>query len=182
MKSLYRLDNDDKDAAKTGDSTTTRDPTCYPHPTAQNIKFWDQPGHSTSLYPGFKAYKRVVRRSTYNAFLLFTKEYLTNTDILLANEVKLNKKSLFMVRTNLDYDFYNQKRKKTFNKDKMQDEIVERILASKNDLPCNRDHIFLISNFEPDKWDFERLTKEIEKLPLEMEEKKSNYDFMFLNH
>lgn len=133
------------------------------------------------MYPGFEAYKEVVRQGTYNAFLLFTKEHLTRTDILLTKEIKLEVKPLFVVRTNLDYDLYNKKRKKIFNEGKMQDEIVEGILARKNDLGCNRDHIFLISNFEPEKWDFKRLTKEIEKLPLEIQKKKSNYDFMFLN-
>ena len=41
---LTRLKDDNKNAAKTGVTETTRKVAVYPHPTNKNIKFWDLPG------------------------------------------------------------------------------------------------------------------------------------------
>jgi hypothetical protein len=42
--SRNRLEDDDEGAAETGVTETTREPTIYPHPTNEKIKFSDLPG------------------------------------------------------------------------------------------------------------------------------------------
>ena len=39
-----RLGDEEEGAAETGVTETTREPTIYPHPTNEKIKFWDLPG------------------------------------------------------------------------------------------------------------------------------------------
>ena len=179
---FYRINKKHKEAAKTGDPTNVRK--SYVHPKAPYIKLWDQPGHSTQSHPDVKVYSKFLKMKNYDAFLLFTKGRLTNTDILLVKKIALQKKRLFLVRTNVDYDHYNESRDETFKEEVMLEGIKKKILSNLEDLNYGEKDIFLISNIYPMKWDFKLLNEKIENYASEqLEEKKkekSNYIFILL--
>jgi hypothetical protein len=68
------------------------------------------------------------------------------------------KKSFFLVRTKIDQDVQNEKRKKAFNEETMLNDIRKDCLKS---FGANEEVVFLISNHHPAKLDFARLTQAI---------------------
>ena len=82
--------------------------------------------------------------------------------MLLAEKVKSMKKSFIFVRTKVDVDVYGQKRKKShFDEDVMLRNIRSRCLENLKVVGVEDNDVFLISNLEPAKWDFARLTEAI---------------------
>ena len=79
--------------------------------------------------------------------------------MLLAEKVKSMKRSFFFVRTKIDADAYSQKRKKShFDEDVMLRKIRSKCLENLKMVGVKDNDVFLISNFEPAKWDFARLS------------------------
>lgn len=74
-------------------------------------------------------------------------------------------KSFFFIRTKIDDNVRAEKRKKSFSEAAMLEKIrrncMENLVDEAAKPICSVDHIFLISNHHPDKWDFGRLTQEI---------------------
>ena len=98
----------------------------------------------------------------YDAFVVFTKGSMTIYDVTLVKKIRSTNKPFFVVKTNLDYDYYQQCRKEKITEEKMIKQAMQTFLKSAKDLSCDEKQIFLISNHEPEKWDFVKLTKEIE--------------------
>ena len=68
------------------------------------------------------------------------------------------KRSFFFVRTKIDADAYSQKRKRNFDEDVMLRKIRSECLENLKMVGVKDNDVFLISNLEPAKWDFARLT------------------------
>ena len=109
-------------------------------------------------YPDLKTYSKEVGFEDYNTFLILSASRLTQNDLLLAEKVKSMKKSFFFVRTKIDVDVHSQKRKRTFDEDVMLRSIRSRCLENLKMVGLKDNDVFLISNLEPAKWDFGRLT------------------------
>ena len=71
------------------------------------------------------------------------------------------KKSFFFVRYKIDVDVNADSRKRAFNKEATLMKVRRDCSKNLGDLLSHKGDIFLISNHEPDKWDFERLTQAI---------------------
>ena len=118
-----------------------------------------------------------MKLETYHAFLIFTASRFTKNDLDLASKIsKSFDKKFFFIRTKIDIDVTNEKRKSPFNKDEVLKKIrrecsnnLRKALASEQDQQDKQDQqdeqdqqdqqdVFLISNHDPDKWDFARLT------------------------
>ena len=113
----------------------------------------------TPKYPDLKTYCKEVGFEDYNTFLILSAGRLTQNDLLLAEKVKSMKKSFLFVRTKIDVDVYSQKRKRChFDEDVMLRNIRSRCLESLKMVEVKDNDVFLISNHEPAKWDFARLT------------------------
>jgi hypothetical protein len=77
-------------------------------------------------------------------------------------------KSFFFVRTHIDENCRAESRKGRFNEETMLEGIREECL---NNLEGLNVEVFLISNYDPDKWDFPRLRQSIKDvLPLRQKE------------
>ena len=107
----------------------------------------------------------------YDTFLILTASRFTQNDLLLAERVREMKKSFFFVRTKIDVDINNEKRKRAFKEDVTLSDIRKSILENLKDLVANDKAVFLISNHKPHKWDFARLTEAIlDGLPFRQKE------------
>uniref|UniRef100_A0A3B4DV86 IRG-type G domain-containing protein n=1 Tax=Pygocentrus nattereri TaxID=42514 RepID=A0A3B4DV86_PYGNA len=119
IKGIRGRDDDDNDAAETGVTEATTEPTSYKcHPTMPNVKFWDLPGTGA---PNFKAknYLKQVQFDRYDFFIIISSERFRENDIMLAKKIQKRKKLFYFVRSKIDNDIRAEQRKKGFNKDKM---------------------------------------------------------------
>ena len=71
------------------------------------------------------------------------------------------RKSVFFVRTKIDNDIQSERRKKGFDEAKMLEKVKKYIALNLQSFNFSTEKIFLISNYDPDKWDFDRLKKAI---------------------
>ena len=160
-----RLYEDDVGAAKVDVNECTTEPTCYNHPKYPNVKFWDLPGIGTPNYPDLETYLEKAQLDKYHTFLILAKDRFTINDIILAKEIKTQGKSFFFIRTKIDENLRAEKRKRSFveaaSLEKMRRNCMENLVDETGKPIIGEDGIFLISNHDPDKWDFSRLTEAI---------------------
>ena len=166
-----RVKDGDVSSANTGITETTRVPRAFPHPTNPNIRFWDLPGIGTPNYPDLHTFCKQVSIERYDTFLILSSTRFTENDKLLAAKVKSMGKSFFFIRSKIDNDRRAEKRKKGFKEERMLKMIRDDCIRSVQDFEVKEKNIFLVSSFEPTKWDFDRLQKEIlDRLPIKQKE------------
>ena len=125
----------------------------------------DLPGIGTPRFPDLATYCEKVELETYDTFLILTSTRFTQNDLELAKKVKSLGKPFFLIRTKIDVDEL-QKTRKRLDVEEILKIIRAHLYENVNDLGICEDEIFLISNYEKDKWDFSRLVEAIlEKLP-----------------
>ena len=158
-----RICDDAKGAAPVDVNECTTEPTPYDHPTNSNIKFWDLPGIGTPDYPDLETYVEKVQLEKYDAFLIVSATRFTKNDLLLAEKVRSMQKSFFFIRTKIDESVRGEKKKKkqSYDEKAMLTKIRNNCLKNLGDLLSDEKDVFLISNHEPDKWDFARLAQAI---------------------
>ena len=156
----FRLHEDDDMAAKVGVGETTIEPYWYAHPTNPKIKFWDLPGVGTPNYLKDTYWKK-VGMERYDTFLIFSQCRFTENDLELARVIRSKDKKFFFIRTRIDVDIENEKRKKSFNEGTVLQNIQSDCFGNLEGLLESQNDIFLINNHDSTKWDFERLTQAI---------------------
>ena len=106
----------------------------------------------------------------YHTFLILASHRFTEKHIILAREIKKQGKSFFFIRTKIDENVRAEIRKKSFSEaavlQKIRRNCKENLVDEAGDPISSEDDIFLISNHDPDKWDFSRLTEAIHILSL----------------
>jgi len=158
---FFRLRDDDEGAAPVDVTECTREPTPFDHPTNTNIKFWDLPGIGTPGYPDLETYCEKVQLEKYHTYLIFTATRFTKDDLELAKKVRSIDKKFFFIRTKIDESVRAERRKRSFDEEAMLMKIRRYCLESLGDLLSNEQDMFLISNHEPENWEFVRLTQAI---------------------
>ena len=144
-----RLNDDDDGAAKVDVVEATTEPTEYQHPDNPKITLVDLPGMGTPNYKDLKTYCKTVD---------------------LAEEVKKMGKSFFLVRTKIDNDF-KSKKGKSVNEAEILEKIRKYCFENVKNLISSEKEIFLISNYNKEKWDFDRLISAIsDALPIRQRE------------
>ena len=156
----FRLHEDDEMAAKVGVEETTTEPNGYAHPTNPKIQFCDLPGVGTPNYPKDTYWKK-VGMERYDIFLIFSQCRFTENDLELARKIRSKDKRFFFIRTRIDIDIENEKRKKLFNKGTVLQKIRRNCFWNLKGLLESSNDIFLINNHDSTKWDFVRLTQAI---------------------
>ncbi len=125
------------------------------------ISFVDLPGIGTTNYGDLQTYLENVPLKNYDKFLIFTQSRFTNNDLQLAKTVKSLGKSFFLVRTNIDSDCTPKEGKAPINEEEMLQKIRNDLEDNVKDLISSEKEIFLIGNYDKDKWDFDRLIEAI---------------------
>ncbi|KAK9961150.1 hypothetical protein ABG768_008957 [Culter alburnus] len=159
VNALRGLHNDDGRAAPTGTIETTMKPNMYPHPFMPNVKIWDLPGIGSPKFRA-KKYLKDVKFNTYDFFLIVTSERFKENDIELATAIQKSKKLFYFVRTKIDNDVRAESHKRDFDERKLLDNIRED--CKKNLLKVGISKIFLVSSFQLDKYDFQKLINTLE--------------------
>ncbi|XP_077068999.1 interferon-inducible GTPase 5-like [Siphateles boraxobius] len=159
VNALRGVSEDDDGAAPTGVTETTTKATMYEHPMP-NVKIWDLPGIGT---PKFKAdkYLKDVKLDTYDFFIILSSERFMQNDIMLAKEIRKQKKNFYFVRSKIDNDTRAEEKKKGFDEQKVLAIIRED--CQKNLKELGDPKVFLISSFDLEKYDFEILQNTLEE-------------------
>ncbi|ROI88138.1 Interferon-inducible GTPase 5 [Anabarilius grahami] len=164
INALRGVSEDDDGAAPTGVTETTMKATMYEHPIVPNVKIWDLPGIGS---PNFKAdkYLKEVKLDTYDFFIILNSERFMQNDVMLAKEIKKQKKNFYFVRSKIDNDIRAEEKKKGFDEQKVLSLIRED--CQKNLTELGDPKVFLMSSFDLDKYDFEILQNTLEEeLPI----------------
>ncbi|XP_053383701.1 T-cell-specific guanine nucleotide triphosphate-binding protein 2-like [Mercenaria mercenaria] len=166
INALRGLKEEDVGAAQVGEKETSSKYCSYPHPNHGRFIFWDLPGVGTDKFPQ-KTYMESIHASRYDFFLIVSSGRFHSQDIWLANEVlkQKHKSRCYFVRSKVDIDMKNRKRRHALEKDTMTDadlflnfrvEMTSDILKTLHNPNINI-HLFLVSSHFPSKYDFEDL-------------------------
>jgi hypothetical protein len=118
----------------------------------------------TPRYPDLETYFEKVGLEMYDIFFILNDNRFTESDRLLAEKVKSLNKSFFFIRTKIDRDCRSESRKrkeKPFDEQAMLQAIREKCLEDLKGSEVGDNAVFLISNHQPAKWDFDRLRQAI---------------------
>ena len=158
------------DYAITGPVQETDEPAAYKYPDNPKIQLVDVPGVGSPVYPDLDTYCENVLMDTYDTFLILVGERITDLELQLAKKIKSMKKPFFLVRTKIDVDEYNAKRKKNPDIRGLEAKIRAYYEDKMKKHGINAE-VFLISNHYWDKWDFSKLVEAIvENLPESLKE------------
>ncbi|RXN16691.1 interferon-inducible GTPase 5-like protein [Labeo rohita] len=156
---LRGLKDDDVGAAPTGVTETTMEPVMYEHPEMPNVKIWDLPGIGSSNLKSEK-YLKDVKFNTYDFFIILSSVRFMENDIMLAKEIRKQKKDFYFVRSKIDNDISSEKEKKGFDEQKVLSIIRDD--CQKNLKELGDPKVFLISSRNLQKYDFESLQNILE--------------------
>ncbi|XP_073703922.1 uncharacterized protein [Garra rufa] len=159
VNALRGLPYNDKNAAPTGVVETTMTPNMYQHPFMPNVKIWDLPGNGSPKFRA-KKYLKNVNFHMYDFFLIVTSERFRENDIELARAIKKSKKLFYFVRTKIDNDIRAESHKRNFDEQMLLETIREDCKA--NLLKVGVPKIFLVSSFQLEKYDFQKLISTLE--------------------
>ncbi|XP_060591131.1 interferon-gamma-inducible GTPase 10-like [Ruditapes philippinarum] len=167
INAIRGLKTGEKGSADTDVEECTITAQSYTHPKNEKIVFWDLPGIGTYTFKRDE-YKDNVDLAKYDFFLIFSSERFLETDGWLANEVKQLGKKFYFVRTKVFQDIENDKkgRKVARSRDEILEKIRKKCLKSLEDIGISECFVYLIDNFEPEDFDFNKLQSNlIEDLP-----------------
>ncbi|CAB3991261.1 interferon-inducible GTPase 5-like [Paramuricea clavata] len=173
INTIRGLEDNDPLAAETGIEEKTQAPTPFYHPTYQNVCFWDLPGIGTPTLPDIETFCKKFAIEKYDTFLIMSATRFTEYDLQLAMKIQSMEKSFFFIRTKIDNDKKAEKRKlkKEFNEEEMLKTLRNGCVENLQNFNFGEDKIFLISNWAPTKWDFDRLKLAIlDQLPSKQKE------------
>jgi len=153
---------DEPEAADVQVTETTMDIRSYPHPDNPMLQLLDLPGVGTDRFPR-ETYLSQIDVDSYDFFLLVAAHRFTENDTWLGNELRKRNKKYFFVRTKIANDISDNKKAhpQTHNEEvvieKIRKDVTERL--RKNE--CPDVPVFLIDNFEPSKFEFEKLKRQL---------------------
>nr|XP_056702806.1 interferon-inducible GTPase 5-like [Euleptes europaea] len=164
VNAIRGLGDEDDGAAPTGVVETTLKPTPYPHPKHPNVTIWDLPGIGT---PNFQSntYLKQVDFCCYDFFILIASERFKSNHARLAQEIQMQGKRFYFVRSKVDWDLEATKKRRPQAYD--EEGILQQI--RKNCQECLKaenvasPRIFLLSNWELSKYDFMLLEETLER-------------------
>ena len=163
INAVRNLKAEDDGAAAVDVTECTRVPTPYAHPHNDQLKFWDLPGVGTTNFPKGETYLSKVGFHKYDFFLIFSDSRFTEDDLWLAMQVQERGKNFLFVRTKVDADLRNDKyaHPNTFSEDVVLQRIRDYISGELAKIGFHEPKVFLISNFDQEKWDFPALCDQL---------------------
>ncbi|XP_048355966.1 uncharacterized protein LOC125434527 [Sphaerodactylus townsendi] len=161
VNALRGLSDFDEDAAKTGVTRTTMEPTSYPHPVFPDVTIWDLPGIGT---PDFKPeeYLEKVHYSQYDFFIIVAGYRFTDHEIQLSRAAQKMKKRFYYVRSKMDVSISSEKLHQNFNEEAIIQNIRKYCLSNLEQAGISSPQVFLISSYHQDMYDFPLLQRTLE--------------------
>ncbi|XP_045184768.2 T-cell-specific guanine nucleotide triphosphate-binding protein 2-like [Mercenaria mercenaria] len=143
-----------KGAAEINEVECTKDCRAFRHPRYDSFVLWDVPGVGTIDFPREK-YLNDIQVDRFDFFLLISSSRLTQLEIWLADEIMQRQKKFYFIRTKIDIDIDNKRKRcgQNFNENlefiNMKDTLSNQLRHVLGKVP-----FFMISNHHPDKYDF----------------------------
>ncbi|XP_032658939.1 stonustoxin subunit alpha-like [Chelonoidis abingdonii] len=166
LNAFWGLNDDDEGAAETGVLETGREPTPYQHPKHPNVTIWDLPGCGSPRFP-LHTYMKSVNFNRYDLFItVFSSHFRSNNKILI-NEIRRVGKKYYYVHSKVDQDLRYARYHKSYSEQRILQEVRDHCIKHLKREGETSPKVFLISRWDPDKYDFpllqETLEKEIDK-------------------
>ncbi|XP_028404344.1 T-cell-specific guanine nucleotide triphosphate-binding protein 1-like [Dendronephthya gigantea] len=117
------------------------------------VSFWDPPGYGTPNYFKIRSYWRKFQLERCDIFLIFISHRVTELDLEIIQKVKSTNKPFFLIRTKIDNEYMLEKDRSEFDEEVYLDKVRKYVLEKTN----LSSEVFLISNYDPCKWDFFQL-------------------------
>ncbi|XP_060114413.1 interferon-inducible GTPase 5-like [Heteronotia binoei] len=161
VNALRGISDYEEEAAKIDVIEKTAEPKGYPHPTFPYVKIWDLPGIGT---PNFKAedYLERVNYSKYDFFIIVASNRFTVYDIQLSHAIQKMKKQFYYTWSKMDIHITNEKTKPDFSEEETLQQVRTYCFDNFANAGIYTPHIFLISNWYRDKYDFPFLQRTLE--------------------
>uniref|UniRef100_A0A673CBH9 IRG-type G domain-containing protein n=1 Tax=Sphaeramia orbicularis TaxID=375764 RepID=A0A673CBH9_9TELE len=157
------VDNKDENAAATGCVETTTEVKSYNHPKYPNVTLWDLPGIGTTKFRADE-YLEHVEFKKFDFFIIISADRFRENDAKLAQEIQKMEKKFYFVRTKIDHNMQDEERsQRDFNEENTLDRIRKNCTEGLEKLHIPSPKVFLISNFEPHQYGFERLCHTLEE-------------------
>ncbi|XP_069496907.1 interferon-inducible GTPase 5-like [Ambystoma mexicanum] len=158
VNAMRGLGDEEPGCAKTGVTETTMQTTGYIHPKLPTVQLWDLPGIGT---PNFQAdqYLQQVNFERYDFYIVLASERFKENHASLARSIRAMNKNFYFVRSKIDRDVEACKRRKKtlFSEEQVLDEIRQDCISSLEKAGVEDPKVFLLSNFELHKYDFQKL-------------------------
>ncbi|TFJ96242.1 chromosome segregation protein SMC [Platysternon megacephalum] len=173
LNALRSLGDEDEGSAKTGVTQTTTVPERYQHSKYPNVIFWDLPGIGT---PDFQpdTYLEQMKFSCYDFFIIISSDRFKHNISILAQEIGKMGKKFYFVRSKVDTDLSNERHKKSFNEERILEEIRNDCVYHLCREGMSSPQVFLVSSKEFQKYDSPKLQKTL------LKELKSHKKYLFL--
>ena len=166
-----QLNSKENKFAITGPVEETDKPATYKYPFNEKIQLVDVPGVGSPAYADLATYCTKVPIDTYDTFLILVGQRVTDLELQLAAKIKSMKKPFFLVRTKIDVDENNAKRKSNPDIRGLEAKIRAYYEDKMKNHGITDAKVFLISNYDWDEWDFPTLIEAIvENLPENLKE------------
>lgn len=153
------LHEDDCGAAETGVTETTQVASAYAHPTAPNVRLWDLPGIGTSAFRP-ERYLEDVGLLQYDFFIILCSERFREYHTQLAQSISQAGKKFYFVRNKIDRELQANARRQGPHA-RTDSDVLEEIrtdcLQNLKRTGIMDPAVFLISCFEPQRFDFHQL-------------------------
>ncbi|XP_038631332.1 T-cell-specific guanine nucleotide triphosphate-binding protein 2-like [Scyliorhinus canicula] len=161
INAMRGLRNGDEEAAETGSTETTMEPIGYKHPNLPNVRLWDLPGIGTTKFPADK-YLREMNFERYDFFIIISHCRFRENDEKLAKEIKRLGKEFYFVRSKIDNDLNSMRpRRREINEEAELKKIRSDCVRNLEEAGIPSPSVFLISNFDQNRYDFVRLKMNI---------------------
>ncbi|XP_032659141.1 interferon-inducible GTPase 5-like [Chelonoidis abingdonii] len=157
------LADDDIGAAKVGMVETTEWSIVYSHPEYSNVFLWDLPGIGTPNFQSVEHKRTDTYLSGYDFFLIVTATRFRKIHANLARKIQENAKKFYFVRSKVDQDLGAEKRKPNYSEARTLWQIRENCQAHLQKAGVNDPQVFLLSNWESNKYDFPLLKESLDK-------------------
>ncbi|TFJ95910.1 taperin [Platysternon megacephalum] len=172
VNAIRGLRDEGEGAAKTGFIESTMDPTPYPHPTYPNVTVWDLPGIGTETFKS-DTYLEQVGFSRYDFFIIISSTRFTSHDISLAQAIQTQKKTFYFVRSKVDQDLTNEKRRydesnrpHQYSESAILDAIRENCIKCLKTGGVASPRVFLLTRWALGMYDFPKLQETlVDELP-----------------
>ncbi|XP_072913670.1 interferon-inducible GTPase 5-like [Hemitrygon akajei] len=157
------------DGAEVGLTEATMEPAGFPHPNFNNVCYWDLPGIGSIDFPADK-YLKKMKFEKYDFFIIISACRFKENEAKLAKEIKRLGRKFYFVRTKIDADFDSMtKRGLAINEEIELERIRNNCCNNLRKAGFQTPSVFLISGFEQDRYDFNRLKEALEDdLPIIM--------------
>ncbi|XP_066494346.1 interferon-inducible GTPase 5-like [Tiliqua scincoides] len=164
INAMLGLQADDPGAAQTGIQSTTAEVKDYIYPLLPQVSLWDIPGKGAPPFDGGSRVQQ-VDLSRFDFFIIVGYQRFRTTHAELVHEIQDMSKRFYFVRTKIDLDLEASRRQRPsgYSAEKVLQRIKEDCREGLLREGALDPQIFLVSNWETDRFDFPLLQEQLKK-------------------